>query len=51
MAGLDRKVKARRRQNKQAEKRAAKAAKKQEHKAEREAVEPLGVPYREPAER
>ena len=33
MAGLDRKVKEHRRQNKQAEKRAAKAAKKQERKA------------------
>jgi len=33
MAGLERKVKARRRQDKQAEKRAAKAAKKQERKA------------------
>ena len=32
MAGLDRKVKAKQRQNKQAEKRAAKAAKKQERK-------------------
>jgi len=33
MAGLERKVKAMRRQDKQAEKRAAKAAKKQERKA------------------
>ena len=32
IAGLERKIKAQRRQNKQAEKRAAKAAKKQEHK-------------------
>ena len=36
MAGMDRKVNARRRQNKQAEKRAAKAAKKQERKAVRD---------------
>jgi len=36
MAGLDRKVKVRRRQNKQAEKRAVKAAKKQERKAARD---------------
>jgi hypothetical protein len=36
MAGMDRKVNARRRQNKQAEKRAAKAAKKQERKAARD---------------
>jgi len=36
MAGLERKVKAIRRQNKQAEKRAAKAAKKQERKAARD---------------
>jgi hypothetical protein len=36
MAGIDLKVKERRRQNKQAEKRAAKAAKKQEHKAARD---------------
>jgi hypothetical protein len=33
MAGMDRKVKAQRRQDKQAEKRAAKAAKKRERKA------------------
>jgi hypothetical protein len=32
MAGLERKIKAQRRQNKQAEKRAAKAAKKRERK-------------------
>jgi len=36
MAGIDRKVKERQRQNRQAEKRAAKAAKKQERKAGRE---------------
>jgi hypothetical protein len=36
MAGLERKLKAQRRQNKQAEKRAAKATKKQERKATRD---------------
>ena len=36
MAGLERKIKAQRRQNRQAEKRAQKAAKKQERKAARD---------------
>jgi hypothetical protein len=35
MAGLERKIKAQRRQNKQAEKRAAKTAKRRERKAPR----------------
>jgi predicted nuclease of restriction endonuclease-like (RecB) superfamily len=54
MAGLDRKVKKHRRQNKQAEKRAAEAAKKRERKsrtrwATRTNLEAIGALYERPA--
>jgi hypothetical protein len=44
MAGLERKIKAQRRQNKQAEKRAVKAAKKQERRTALEQRESLRQP-------
>jgi hypothetical protein len=46
MAGLERKIKARRRQDKQAEKRAQKAAKKQERRTALEQRESLRQPLK-----